>query len=126
MGEPYVSQNAFDEYKEYQRELRKADDRDRAQLRSDLGQLRADRDDDIKDAVAIAVGAAAKEAFKELRTQNEQSIKAAVSAAVTAAFQEIGATRRATRGERIAEVAAGAGVVAACVAVIALWQSSGR
>lgn len=34
--------------------------------------------------------------------------------------------RRASVGLRIAGISAGAGVVAACMAVIALWHSSGR
>jgi hypothetical protein len=95
-AEPTVSQREFDEYKEHQRELREADLRERAQIRDDLSQLRTERDDDIKAAVALAVAAA---------------------------FKELGADRRATLGQRIAGIAAGASVVAAWVGLFELWHS---
>jgi hypothetical protein len=53
-------------------------------------------------------------AHNALEERYEDGIKAAIE------------SRRASVGFRIAAIGAGAGVLAACVAVITLWNSSGR
>ena len=51
MGDSYVSQREFDEYKEHQRELRETDRRELARLRTALEGHEEQHEDDLKAAI---------------------------------------------------------------------------